>query len=320
MSAQDLRVEAPAPRPDALSLPLTRRQSIAKVRNQIRESAGAARIAISARLFGLLATLMISLGWLVRGEQYYTPEDGIGYWFGIIGGSLMLLLLLYPLRKKLHFMRSWGSVRHWFQIHMVFGVLGPLFILYHCNFQLGAINSNVAFFAMLLVMGSGIVGRYIFVKINYTLHGEQVTVQELQRLTGISRGEMEETAYITPELKDYLEDFEERELRSAGDPVRALLRLTTRSSRALWIERRTMNILRQTLSQQAKLESWYPQLLQSRLDEDKELIHAYLQGVRRLADFTAYRKIFAWWHILHIPLFLMLVMTGIVHVIAVHLY
>jgi hypothetical protein len=320
MSAQDVRIETVAPHPDTISLPITRRLSIRNVRDKVQESASAAQVAISTRLFGLLTVLLISLGWLVHEEQYYTPEEGIGYWFGIVGGSLMLALLLYPLRKKIHFMRSWGSVRHWFQVHMVFGVLGPLFILYHCNFQLGAVNSNVAFFAMLLVMGSGIIGRYIFVRINYTLHGEQVTVQELQRLTGISRSEMEETAYITPGLKDFLEKFEQRELGPAGDPIRALLRLMTLGRRASWIQYRTMGILRQTLAQQAKTEGWYPQLLQSRLDEDKELIHAYLQGVRRLAEFSAYRKIFAWWHILHIPLFLMLVVTGIVHVVAVHLY
>ena len=43
-------------------------------------------------------------GWVIRDEGYITAEAGLGYALGIIGGSLMLLLLLYPLRKRL---------RHW---------------------------------------------------------------------------------------------------------------------------------------------------------------------------------------------------------------
>jgi len=32
--------------------------------------------------------------WLNRDESYLTPESGLGYWLGIRGASLMLLLLI----------------------------------------------------------------------------------------------------------------------------------------------------------------------------------------------------------------------------------
>jgi len=38
------------------------------------------------------------------------------------------------------------------------------------------------------------------------------------------------------------------------------------------------------------------------------------------AEFKFYEKMFALWHLLHLPLFFMLVITGIFHVIAVHYY
>ena len=44
---------------------------------------------------------------------------------------------------------------------MGLGIIGPIFILYHCNFQLGAVNSNVALWSMLTVAGSGVVGRFL---------------------------------------------------------------------------------------------------------------------------------------------------------------
>jgi hypothetical protein len=43
-------------------------------------------------------------------------------------------------------------------------------------------------------------------------------------------------------------------------------------------------------------------------------------AARRVAEFEACERLFAAWHVLHLPLFVMLVIVGIVHVIAVHVY
>ena len=53
-----------------------------------------------------LLLLFITVGWLLRDLQLYTPAEGVGYWLGIIGGSLMLALLLSPLRKRIRFCTS----------------------------------------------------------------------------------------------------------------------------------------------------------------------------------------------------------------------
>ena len=60
------------------------------------------------------------------------------------------LQVLEP-RKRFRFLQILGATRHWFRLHMIFGLLGPLLILYHSNFHLGSFNSRVAFYAMLLV-------------------------------------------------------------------------------------------------------------------------------------------------------------------------
>jgi hypothetical protein len=33
-------------------------------------------------------------------ERYISPRRGLGYWLGIIGGSMMVLLLIYSARKR----------------------------------------------------------------------------------------------------------------------------------------------------------------------------------------------------------------------------
>jgi hypothetical protein len=45
-----------------------------------------------------------------------------------------------------------------------------------------------------------------------------------------------------------------------------------------------------------------------------------LYSARRLAEFAACERLFALWHVLHMPLFFMLVIAGLVHVVAVHVY
>ena len=45
-----------------------------------------------------------------------------------------------------------------------------------------------------------------------------------------------------------------------------------------------------------------------------------LGAASRVATFQAYERLFSLWHVLHLPLFFMLIIAGIVHVIAVHVY
>ena len=46
----------------------------------------------------------------------------------------------------------------------------------------------------------------------------------------------------------------------------------------------------------------------------------HLRRVRRVAAFAAYERLFSLWHKVHLPFFYLLLITAIVHVIAVHVY
>ena len=104
-----------------------------------------------ALLFFSGVSITLYRGWINRNDLSRTAESGIGYALGIIGGILMLLLLLYPLRKRARFMQRLGPVKWWFRSHMILGIVGPMCILFHCSFHLGALNSNVSLLCMTLV-------------------------------------------------------------------------------------------------------------------------------------------------------------------------
>ncbi|MFT3929720.1 MAG: hypothetical protein QM709_05390 [Spongiibacteraceae bacterium] len=263
----------------------------------------------STILFSLTVIAALIYGWQHRGEYYLTAEHGIGYALGIIGGSMMLLLLLYPLRKRLRFMERWAPLRFWFRTHMILGVIGPLCILYHCNFQLGAANSNIALLCMGLMVGSGLIGRFIYGKIHYGLYGQRATLQELQK-------QMQASEQALRNQRD----------ASLGDAAFERLR----ALEIFALQRRSFfgNIARLlTIGRRTRAEhKWFVAHL-GKLAVHSEIkhevlaqIHTFLAVIKRIAGISFYERLFSLWHVLHMPIFFMLVVTGLIHVYAVHLY
>ena len=163
----------------------------------------------------VIATLLACAGWCVRDEMYLLPDEGTGYALGIIGLSLMTLLLLYSLRKRLRFMRSWGGLSSWFQIHMLLGIAGPVAILFHANFNLGSMNSNVALACVLAVSASGVAGRLIYTRIHHGLSDRRVTLQEVRQEVLTQRQTLLE---ISRAPKDFFNPLFELEAQVMASP------------------------------------------------------------------------------------------------------
>lgn len=270
---------------------------------------------------GFVACLaLLYAGWRLPTEKYITPDRGFGYLLGILGGSMMLLLFMYSARKRFRWLAFLGPTVNWFRFHMVLGIAGPLCILYHANFRLGAINSNVALISMLTVAGSGVVGRYIYSRIHHGLYGSKASLAELragaERLTA-GAGSI---AFL-PELVHKLEESERRMLAAGPHlPVLSLLKPAVVALLALrlrWsLRSHVTGALRAAASKSTTLAAQRHRLKRTAFN----YIDRRLAATRRLADFHAFERLFSIWHALHIPLIVMLLVAGIVHVVVVHLY
>ena len=271
-------------------------------------------------LFALLVLFLLYAGWVNREESPLTAESGAGYALGIIGGSLMLLLLLYPLRKKHPAMRRWGPVKYWFRAHMIMGVVGPVCVIFHTNFQLGSLNSNVALGCMLLVAGSGLVGRYFYRKIHFGLYGRKATLKELAQAALISKGQLDDSLHLTPRMRRRLKAYE----RLADAHPTSLLGSALHVLRFTWLTRWNhfvlRRFLRETLAREAAERGWNRRQRRQRRREAERHLRAYLATVRQVTELGFYERLFSWWHVLHLPLFLMMVVSGLIHVYAVHAY
>lgn len=268
----------------------------------------------------LLLTLAIAVGFMIRKYELITPEEGIGYWLGITGGSAMLLLLLYPVRKRIRVLHRLGATRHWFRMHMWLGLLGPLLILYHCNFQLGSFNSKIALYCMLLVAGSGIIGRHFYAAIHKGLYGRKTSLRELQSELTASVEKSHGLANLMPTLVGRLDKLSAElqgnaVVQSLG--VRRSLRWTfthvlMRISLLLTARRE----LRAAAESSAVVARDYERIYRT----TARYIADYTRLMGRVAQYSFYERLFALWHVLHLPFFLMMVLSALVHVLAVHMY
>jgi hypothetical protein len=271
-------------------------------------------------VFYMLIVLIIYIGWQYRGNVYITPEEGLGYALGIIGGSMMLLLLMYPLRKHLRWTRSLGPVRHWFRAHMLMGILGPICILYHCNFQLGSTNGNIALFSMLLVAGSGLVGRYFYTKIHYGLYGKKADLSHLSSNAAMAKAFMHKAFEASPELHARLQNLEKRAVAPMHGFLSSITRVFAVAIETHWYWITSRPALRHAINHPAWCGKLTPEQRQLYYRHVKHYLNIYLGTVRQVAGLSFYERLFSLWHILHLPFFFMLVISGFVHVYAVHMY
>ena len=267
-------------------------------------------------LFSAAVLAILVLAWLHRHDGLVTPRDGLGYAFGIVGALMMLALLLYPLRKRIKGMRAWGRVSDWFRWHMVLGVLGPALIVLHSNYQLKSANAAVAFFSMTIVASSGIVGRYLYGRIHAGLYGRKREAQELRAEAAADR------RALGLDLRDgspaalELARFEAQSLAPTTNLGSALLRFCTVGHMIRASRRR----LAAEFDRQWAGAGAPPSELKHRRREARKRADDYYSAVGRAATFGLYERLFALWHVLHVPLFIILVLTAIAHVVAVNLY
>jgi hypothetical protein len=113
-------------------------------------------------IIGLSVTVAVAAAWVVEavlsiGKPSPFAHSKQGHLMGWIGLGTTLLVFVYPMKKRIGRNRRWP--RHWFRVHLVAGVMGPLLILLHSGAHLHALVPSLALAAMAVVIISGIVGQ-----------------------------------------------------------------------------------------------------------------------------------------------------------------
>jgi hypothetical protein len=259
----------------------------------------------------MLCIGVVQLGWYVAHHKHYKSGVGLGYNLGLVGGLMVLTLLLYSFRKHTKFMQRVGKLKYWFRIHMILGVLGPIFILFHTTFQLGSLNASIALYCMLLVAGSGLIGRFVYRRIHQGLYGSRLSLKEARAVLAGNTDDVKAKLHGVPEISAWVDAFEHEALEKPHGFLTGIWHFLTFDVRRILLVWRCKRRIRQFYAVE-KTEDL--------TQETVKFIKLYLIQIQTVAQFKKFEQIFSAWHILHIPLMYMMLATAIFHVIWVHMY
>lgn len=264
---------------------------------------------------GISVTILLA----IYGFDYYTtpleerffnpnhnalkPSGVIGHGLGILGTLMMIVgVSTYIIRKRYRKFFNIGYLKHWLEFHIFLCSVGPILVLYHTSFKFGGIVS-VSFWSMVLVVLSGVMGRFIYVQIPRTIQGQELSMSELNSI----KEKLE--LRIRTVLSEDVSTLAEFEKISAADRYKTFLLSTAVGFiiRDYFDIRRVMRLIKQRIK-----------LLGFSKNERQELITAAKSEIviaRRIALLRTFQKLFHYWHIFHLPFAITMFVIMVIHVI-----
>jgi len=94
--------------------------------------------------------------------HYFMHSSGLKWilrYLGIAGTVLIIISFVYSLRKRK--IIKFGKAKIMLQIHEALAWTGALLILIHAGFEFDAVIPRMAVFSMLVVVASGVTGKYL---------------------------------------------------------------------------------------------------------------------------------------------------------------
>jgi hypothetical protein len=245
----------------------------------------------------------------------YRPKEFLPRWIGIIGSAMMIGgALFYTLRKRIKALKRFGKMKIWLDVHIFLCLLGPLLVVYHSAFAIRAPNSAVAFYVMLLMVTSGLVGRYIFRHFQLTLSGERATLREIgeeaEQLNAKIQAHFSDAQKILATITTFFD------LRAAPKPA-GLPGLVGVMLRLDWLERRLRRQIGRYLQEQGR---FLIRRTSSEAEPFEALLIRRISLEKKIAALEVTTKLFSYWHKLHVPIVWMLLFTFLMHVAAVLLF
>jgi len=238
---------------------------------------------------------------------YLRPSGYVGQTAGILAVAIFIFLWLYPLRKKIRGLAWMGSVGKWLDVHITFALVMPLLLAVHAAWRFGGII-GLGFHAMMIVWASGIVGRYLYMRIPRSKSGLELTLEEIASARRSMVTELAATTGLDPgELEKTLSGAASG--RVSPGLLRAFFGMIA-ADFTRWRMRRQLRRRWRNLPGRHRLDD---RTLEKAVDLATREI-ALEQQVRML---QRTQRIFRYWHLLHRPIAIMALFAVVIHVAVV---
>ena len=230
------------------------------------------------------------------------PNGVIGHGLGIIG-SLMIIIGVssYMIRKRVRRFIRLGLLKHWLEMHIFLCSVGPILVLYHTTFKFGGIVA-VSFWSMIAVVISGVIGRFIYIQIPRSIQGQEYSLDELKSLNQDYTDRLKIEFGLDDILIGKLEYFRNLQVQTKVNffLISGLIIKDYFTNKKLISEIKKELILRNIKSSSVK--------------EIVKLCNSKLILSRRISLLHSVHTIFKYWHIIHLPFAIIMMVIMMVHV------
>ena len=230
------------------------------------------------------------------------PSGVIGHGLGIIGSLMMIIgVSSYMLRKRVRSFTRLGVLKHWLEMHIFLCSVGPILVLYHTSFKFGGIVA-VSFWSMIAVVISGVIGRFIYIQIPRSIQGQEYSLDELKSINQEYTDRLKVEFGLDDMLITKLEHFHKIEVHKRANffLISGLIIRDYFSNKKLIGE-----IKRELISKDIRPTS---------VKEIVKLCNSKLVLSRRISLLHSVHTIFKYWHIIHLPFAIIMLVIMMVHV------
>lgn len=266
-------------------------------------------------LAGVLTTLVLG----IRGCDYYLtsigerpfhahyaelkPSGPWGHGYGIIGTMMISVgVIMYSSRKRIRAFANFGKIKNYLEFHMFLCLVGPILVLYHTTFKFGGLVA-VSFWSMTAVVLSGIFGRYIYIQIPRGLHGNELSMEELEKENAEIRTTLEKEFNLDAAVLQKIDAIAAPDIPIAQMSVMDVLRFFAVGD----------------VTRRVKLEGLYHEMRKNKVlhhtvGKIRHLVHHRIVLMRRMAFLEQMKQIFHHWHVVHLPFSIIMFVILLVHV------
>lgn len=227
-------------------------------------------------------------------HDWFKPSGLFGQGLGVIGTLLILIgVVIYILRKRYNFMGRIIRLKYLLEFHIFLCTLGPIMILFHTAFKFGGMVS-IAFWSMVAVVLSGVIGRFIYIQIPHTIEGRQMSLQEIRDM----KMEMSDKLKSNDAVDDQLWQMITKITESIGEKQSMIQNFFDRKA----AERKIRRALK---AKKVKLK------------ERRSIVRMVREEIalsNRIERLQAMQKLFKYWHVAHLPFALIMLIIVVLHV------
>jgi hypothetical protein len=234
------------------------------------------------------------------------PTGTIGLSLGVMAFVFFLFLWAYPLRKKFRWLAWTGAVGSWLRVHILAGLVVPLFAAVHAGWRFDGLI-GLGYLSMLLVALSGVVGRYLYVRIPRSRSGIELTHDEVASERRALLTRIAATTGDDPKQVERMLVPDEQSYQGLG-PLASLRRMIADDVTRGRVIRR----LRERL---ASPRPGAPALDRGELGAVLGLARREMALAQQLRMLDATRRVFGLWHVVHRPFAIMAFIAVAVHVV-----